>query len=312
MKRLICMIIFLIWPILSIANPSDAHKSNKKNVIYITLDGVRWQDFFLDQSHFKKFWEKYADRAILYGAPDSNTRMQVASVPVSLPSYQSQMSGAVQACRDNSCGRIIVETFPEKLKHQLNLQKKELAAFGSWYSIAESVEHIEGTIVVNTGNNPMIDPVTGVPDEKMLEINTQQLLDYTDDEYTRYDKYTVAHAMHYLDKYKPRFLWIALNDADEYAHGGNLVGYHATLAYYDDFLDQLFTQLQLYHIENETLVIVTTDHGRNDDWTGHGDPESKQTWAFVLNGQLMPISNHDGIIEYSTLSIRPTIEAAMN
>jgi arylsulfatase A-like enzyme len=241
--------------------------------------------------------------------------MQVASVPVSLPSYHSQMAGAVQPCLDNACGRITVETFPEKLKHQLNLLKKEIAIFGSWYSITESAEHIEGSIFTNTGNVPMFDPDTGIPDPEMMEINHKQLADFPEDEYARYDKYTFAQAMHYFQKYKPRFLWIALNDSDEHAHANDLPGYHSALSFYDNVLDQIFTQLQLLQIENETMVIVTTDHGRGngDKWTDHGPslPESKQTWAFVMNGRLVPMTESNGVAAYNTLSIRPTVENAM-
>lgn len=308
MKKLICTLWLLFLPIVSFASDSGQFK---KNVIYITLDGVRWQDVFHDHSHFKQFWEKHAQHAKLYGAPDSHTTMQVASIPISLPSYQSQTAGTVQPCPGNECGRIAIETFPEKIKQQLHLQKKEIAIFGSWYSIAEAAEHIEGTVVTNTGSFPMSDPETGIPDPVMTEINNQQLIDFPEDSYTRYDKYTVAQALHYLKKYQPRLLWIALNDSDEYAHADDLKGYHATLAYYDNFLDQLIRQLQILHLDKQTMIIITTDHGRNDNWTGHGDPESKQTWAFVMNGELFPTSESNGNVEYSTLSIRPTIESAM-
>ena len=68
-------------------------------------------------------------------------------------------------------------------------------------------------------------------------------------------------------------------------------------------------------IDNETMVIVTTDHGRGsgDNWTTHGAlyPESSYTWAFVKNGKL-PYNMFDGLrFHYSTTSIRPAIESAL-
>lgn len=34
-----------------------------KRVIYLTLDGVRWQDVFLNRSYFSTFWNKHAKNA---------------------------------------------------------------------------------------------------------------------------------------------------------------------------------------------------------------------------------------------------------
>ena len=90
------------------------------HVIYITLDGTRWQNVFEDRSHFSKLWKKYARKGIFYGEPGSHTVMEVASVPVSMPSYQSQMCGRVTGCVGNDCGRIQEQTFPEHLLQQLS------------------------------------------------------------------------------------------------------------------------------------------------------------------------------------------------
>src|SRR5262245_13507747 len=79
-----------------------------QHVIYVTLDGIRWQDIYLDRTHFHKLWTKYANQLTFYGIPNSHSTMEAASIPVSLPSYQTQMAGAVQPCANNQCGRIRV------------------------------------------------------------------------------------------------------------------------------------------------------------------------------------------------------------
>src|SRR5947207_1663419 len=70
-----------------------------KHVIYVTLDGVRWQDVYQTHQYFPKLWKQHASKFTFYGLPNSNTTIEAASIPVSLPSYQSQMSGAIQPCR---------------------------------------------------------------------------------------------------------------------------------------------------------------------------------------------------------------------
>lgn len=316
MKRfIICLFLMFFLPLSIFAAPSKESSPVKiKHVIYITFDGTRWQDIFLDHSHLEKFWKNHAQKGLFYGEPNSNRDIRVTTVPISLPSYQSQMAGKVQPCLGNLCGRIRVETLPESLKRKLDLQKKDIAVFGSWYEIAYAAEHIEGSVYTNTGNNPVYDPETQSPDAIMYDLNLKQAADFPGGN-IRYDKYTFAQAMHYFEVYLPRFMWIALNDADEAAHRGDLIYYHAALSFYDNVLDEVITKLQLLNIDKESMVIVTTDHGRGNDenWKHHGIgfPESRQTWAFVMNGDLKATWHRADKFQYSTLSIRPTVELAL-
>lgn len=308
-NRLLCLIISLF------VSSVFAAPSNIKHVIYITLDGVRWQDIYKTQHYFPKFWDKYADKVTLYGFPNTNTTMEVASVPLSLPSYQSQMAGAVQPCRTNECGHIQVQTLPEALINEYHFAKKDVAIFGSWPEIAYAAETKTGTTYSNAGNLPVLDPKTNKPDSVMAAINQEQLNHHHSYKTNRLDKYTFSQSLHYFEKYQPRFMWIALVNADNEAHDGNKDQYHQMLSYYDDALDGLFNTLKAMHIDKETMVIVTTDHGRGnkENWTSHGInyPESRQTWAFVMNGKLQPISDDGETKHYSTLSIRPAIEKAL-
>ncbi len=281
------------------------------HVIYITVDGIRWQDVFLDRTRLPKLWQKYAAKGIFYGEPDGQSVIEVASIPYSMPSYQSQLAGVVLPCSDNFCKRLSVETFPEKMIHYLQLEKKDVAVFSSWLGIKRASEHIAGTVFGNYGNTWMGDPKTHLPDPIMLYFNQKQTLDPAEF-FDRYDQYTFAQALHYFEKYQPRFLWIALNDADVAAHQGDSIRYYQILSSYDDMFDALLSSLSNLGLDHETLVIFTTDHGRGNGkyWTEHGPsyPESKKTWAFVLNGQLKPLYKQEDISYYSTLSIRPTIE----
>lgn len=293
---------------------SGAHavEQNKiKRVLFITVDGVRWQDVFLDHSRFSKLWTKYASSARIYGAPHSNYTMQVASIAISLPSYQSMTSGSVQPCPQNDCGRITVPTFPELLVKQLGFKPKDVATISSWRTLQHAVESEEGVTFINAGTTPMTDPNTHHPDKIMSAINKVQEPHYPWMD-TRQDKYTLSQALHYLEKYQPRFLWVYLGDADDFAHEDNLPAYNEALAVADDAIDQLMQLLQKLNLAEETMVILTTDHGRGNgpDWIEHGEeyPESTPTWAFVWNGELLNGIQEGDVTHYSTLSIRPAVE----
>ena len=306
LRRFIIMLLTCTISCIANANPI-------KHVIYFTLDGVRWQDVFTTHAYFPQLWSKHTQHASIYGMPGTNSTMEVASIPVSLPSYQSQMAGSVQpgSCSDNECGRIKVETFPEALVRKHGFKKSDVATISSWEVTDDAVESIPDVTFTNDGTRPMYDPDTHAADAVMEALNKQQMDDYPGDD-TRLDKYTFAQAMHYFEKYQPRYMWISFGDADEYAHAGDLDGYHGALLFSDQSLDQLFRLLQKMHLDKETMVVVTTDHGRGngDRWTDHGEefPESKQTWAFVFNGELVPVSKEGDVTHYSTLSVRPTIE----
>ncbi|MDR3491358.1 MAG: alkaline phosphatase family protein [Gammaproteobacteria bacterium] len=309
----ICLGILLsiLFSALAYAETPSTHKVTR--VIYITLDGTRWQDVFNDHRYFFKLKMRHANKGIFYGEPGSNLTIETASIPMSLPSYLSQMAGYVQSCDNNECGRIQVETVVESVAHRLGLNKKDVAVFSSWREIGLSAESVTGTAYTNVGNAPAYDPDTGQADAIMDLLNHRQAEHHSGND--RYDEYTFSQALHYLKKYQPRFLWISFNDADDAAHAMDLERYHKSLSYYDNAIDQLFTTLQKMGLDKETLVIVTTDHGRGNGifWTSHGVlfPESKRTWAFVINGELTPISQEGNMKHYSTLSIRPTIEAAL-
>lgn len=309
--RYFILSLFFFFCLPAFAAPAGESPSGKiKHVVYITLDGTRWQDIYLTHVPLKKFWKKYSMTAKFYGKPGSRDTMEVASIPISLPSYQSQMAGSVQPCRGNSCGRIQVETLAENLINKMGLKKKDVVTISSWDAISLAVEHVEGTTLTNTGNFPMYDPDTHVADSVMNDINMRQANDHNGE--VRYDKYTIEQALHYFETYQPKFMWISLNDADEAAHNGDAAEYYETLALYDNALDALLTKINQLHLSEETMIIVTTDHGRGDGshWTDHGStyPESKRTWAIVINGDLTPMGKDGEITRYNTMSIRPTVE----
>lgn len=284
------------------------------HVVLITLDGVRWQDFYQARNNFPYIWLKYAKDLTFYGMPESDATMETASVPVSLPSYQSMSTGTVQPCTNNECSRVKTETFPEALVRKLKLDKKDVATFSSWGIMQSAVESVEGTTYTSLGNIPVVDPDTNLPDNVMVELNAIQKFDDAGGG-DRLDPYTLSQALHYFQVYKPRFMWISLAVSDTAAHMGDIGLYGALLRYYDESFNRLFELLKAEGIDQETMVIVTTDHGRGDgvNWTSHGPafPESKRTWAFVYHGELKPISINENVKHYNTLSIRPTIEEAL-
>lgn len=93
----------------------------------------------------------------------------------------------------------------------------------------------------------------------------------------RSDSITFAHTMQELDVKKPHFLFVQFKEPDAAAHALDTMGYVNGIKNGDDYAWQIWNQLQADPFyKNQTLFIVTNDHGRHlngilDGYRGHGD-----------------------------------------
>lgn len=317
------------------------------NVILVTFDGARWREVFhgLDPKLsggqygilFSNLLNILSPQGILLGNPWTGKPLKVsAPVVTSLPIYQSIMAGEPQPCRTNDCGRIQVETLPERLIRELKLQPKEVATIASWDAIPLAVEHVSGTVFSNAALNPLDD---GTQDPSLADINQLQKADPPPWGGVRYDKHTYAQALRYLKVHQPRFLFISFNDTDEYGHRDNYAGYTSMMRLYDLWLKDLVDTLDhLGEYGKATTLIVSTDHGRGvgaENWKHHAVsiPESNLIWIYGRSpytrskprrrdamGNHLAIKNIDRKIAleqlqssesslYEHIDIRPTVES---
>nr|WP_244755789.1 alkaline phosphatase family protein [Pseudoxanthomonas helianthi] len=105
----------------------------------------------------------------------------------------------------------------------------------------------------------------------------------------RFDAFTEAFALDYLQRERPRLLYVGLGDTDEWSHAGNYELVLRALHDTDAFLRELWTWLQSQpQYRGNTTLIVTTDHGRGrgmKDWTDHGaDVEGAQDIWIAIAG----------------------------
>jgi hypothetical protein len=297
---------------------------NGKNVIFITLDGVRWQEVFhgsdpklnggaTESVVFKKLFQRLSTSGLVMGDRDSGSEMTVSNpYNISLPAYYSMMTGATQSCDSNGCERTPTTTLQETILKELNLQPIQVASIASWAPIELAVQHEENKTFVNTGNYELND---GSNDAELSSINQLQTADHPSGSSVRHDQYTFMQAMRYLKKNKPRFLYMSLNDADELAHAGDYPGYIKVLTQYDEWISEIFDALaDMSDYGQATTVMITTDHGRGNGnkWTDHGTnvPESKYIWLYAGGSHFKRVATPNK--NYNHNYIRPTIQALLN
>ena len=289
-----------------------------ENVILVTFDGLRWQELFggadsllIDDSGYVEnpeelvkefwhtdplkrremlmpfFWNTIAKEGQLYGNRKYGNKVDCTNnMWFSYPGYNEILSGFSDDERINSNSKI---NNPNKtVLEYLNEMKSfngSVAAFGSWDVFPFIVNEERSNIPVNAG----FEECTDDPNE------IEQFLNKIQGEIrgpwggVRLDVFTHHYAMEYLKKNKPKMLYIAYGETDDFAHDGEYDQYlksaHQTDAYIKELWD--FAQSDPQY-KGKTTLIITTDHGRGtepkDTWKSHGTriPNAGEIWIAVL------------------------------
>jgi len=276
---------------------SSSERLERGRVVLVTLDGLRWQDV-LDAG-----WRSRSETTplmpqltllgqdgVLVGDRRVGSRLDVeAALPKSLPSYQGMMVGESTDCRSNECSPPRRQTLPERVARDLGLAREEVAVFGTWSTIANALSSGDG-VTVSTGFAGGEPPPW--PD-------------------ARWDAETVLAALAHLSEHEPRFLWIALGDADEWAHEGDLDGYMAAARASDATLTSLVSTLAGLDLWDDTTLIVTTDHGRGPGpfWTSHSRWDTASgVWLMAHGPEVQRAGRVHGGPDRTLAGLRPSVE----
>lgn len=312
--------------------PAGPRPTTAPVVILVTLDGVRPKEFFghadptlcgeapargtpecTRQGYlFDRTLADHATRGFLWGAPESNTEANAANAALlSLPAYQTIFTGAPTACADNNCPRVASETLGERLVREGHFARDDAAFFASWEAMPRAVERAPGATLCNAGFAPASDPAAN--QGELTAINERQLADRPPWQGARGDWWTMVHALRHLRDHRPRFLYIGLNDADEWAHRGDYRQYLGSLRLYDEWIGRLLTMLDgMGDYGQRATVFLTTDHGRGDGarWRDHGPdtPEARAVFLLAIPpGD--PARRTVRTRAVTHLDLRPTVEA---
>ena len=171
----------------------------------------------------------------------------------------------------------------ERLRRDLKLTRAQVATIASWDVFNAIAEHTEGATTINAGYAPL--DLDGADLRLLNELQAQARAPWND---ARHDAFTFRLAMAYLEKARPRVLFLSFNDTDSWAHEGRYDRLLDAYAMSDRWLEELWTWLQAQpDYRGRTHLLITTDHGRGHDadgWRHHGEkyPDAERVWmAFV-------------------------------
>jgi len=310
-KHLLLLLIFT--SVLSYAQQAE-------NIIIITTDGLRWHELFegMDQTIakdrkfnqgdstyiFKKYWsldvkerrEKLmpfiwsviASKGQLYGNRNYGNKVNNANPHwFSYPGYSEIMTGyADPAINSNDYAPNPHVTLLEFLNQQPKLKEK-VAAFGAWEAFDRILNEKRSGIPVASA----FDKIGGnTPTEQQKLINNMLKDSYkpwhTDE---CFDVFTQYSAIEELKTNKPKVLYVAFGETDEWAHAGQYRSYLDAAHQVDAWIKQIWDFVQNDpKYKNKTALFITTDHGRGDkikqEWTSHGSSiqDASEIWFAAM------------------------------
>lgn len=303
---------------------SICYAQQTENIIIITTDGLRWQEVFKGMDKvlandkrynqddsaliFKRFsapseieqrkrlmpffWNTIAAKGQIYGNRVLGSKVNVSNKYwFSYPGYNEILSGFADDKIDaNDYPPNPNTTITEFFNQQPKLKGK-VGAFGAWEAFNRILnEKRSGVPVVaaydTTGGKN--------PNANERQINKMLLSSHRYWAEECFDVFTHAAAMEYLKKEKPKVLYIAYGETDEWAHGWKYRSYLQAANQVDTWIKEIWDYIQSTpQYKNKTTLFITTDHGRGDKdktkWTSHGsDIEGADEIWFAVIGPNTP------------------------
>jgi hypothetical protein len=306
--------IIFLFNILIVFNAA-AQGRKTENVIIITMDGMRWQEVFggidsvlmnnrefsRDSAGLRKkywdddatarrkklfpfFWNTIATGGQLYGNRWIGSHMDVANrYRFSYPGYNEIFTGYPDTAV-NSNDKVWNKNV-NVLEHinSLSKYKGKVAAFATWDVFPYILNRQRSGMYVNADFDSF---AFDMPEFNLL--NDLQTLT-TRPIGVRPDVITFVAAREYLKKFRPNVLYIALDETDDFAHGGQYDQYLMSAHAQDAMIADLWKTVQaIPQYRDKTTLLITADHGRGDSvkaqWRDHGEkiPEASSIWMAVI------------------------------
>jgi Type I phosphodiesterase / nucleotide pyrophosphatase len=293
-----------------------------ENLVIVTLDGMRWQEVFkgidetlmndsiynrgikemkekfwadAEEERRKKLfpflWNVVAGQGQLYGNRKYDNKIDNANPYwFSYPGYNEIFTGYPDTTV-NSNDKIYNKN--ENVLEFINKQKSyqgRVAAFSTWDVFPYILNEPRSKIYVNA-------------DVDTIEFKTPVFSLLNDMQFltpkpvgVRPDVITYFAAREYLKEYKPKVLYIAFDETDDFAHAGMYDQYIGSAYSQDAMIADLWKILQsMPQYKNKTSLLITCDHGRGDkvksDWKHHGSKiaDSHEIWMAVIGPDTKPL-----------------------
>ena len=319
------------------------------HAVLVTLDGVRIEEMFggldeavlrstvskgriEDTAAYRRYWAATPEQrrakvmpffwgtlmrqyGSIAGDRARGSRFGVTNLHrFSYPGYAEILTGAAHddTIDSNDDRRYPYVTVLEFLRATLGLARRDVAVFSSWETFHSIAAHEDGALTVNAGYDAY-----DTPDPATRALSRAQFDAQTPWDSARHDLFTFRFAMDYLARERPRVLYIAFDETDDWAHDRNYERVLDSLNRTDRCLRELWTWLQADpEYRGRTALLVTVDHGRGhtpEDWSTHGEDVvgADQTWLAAAGPDWPRRGEWTDAPEGTTSQVAATLARAM-
>jgi len=336
----------LVWALLVFMGlclvANGQHKT--QNLVIVTLDGMRWQEIFggVDtaimgnkkftkdsagiakqfwsadeqgrrQKLFPFLWGTVQQQGQLYGNRNAGSYVNVANrYWFSYPGYNEIFTGYPDSAI-NSNNKVLNPN--ENVLEFINEQKGyagRVAAFTTWDCFPFIFNKQRSGIYVNADIDTL-----HFNDASLKLINDMQFL-MAKPINVRPDALTYFAGREYLKAYRPKVLYIAFDETDDFAHAGQYDQYIKSAHAEDGMLADLWQTIQaMPGYKNNTTLIITCDHGRGDkvksQWTSHGSniAGADQIWVAAIGPDTSPMGEVTNIAQLYQRQLATTFAALL-
>lgn len=309
------------------------------NVILITLDGLRWQEVYggavdslIDDESFTKdkddiaarfrghtkeisreklmpwFWSTLVNQGQLYGNRWAGNQMTCTNrFWFSYPGYSEILTGFSDPTIDSNAKEYNENVTVLEWINQHEEFNGHVAAFASWDVFPFIINDKRSGIPVNAGFQKAEDEYLTYKELLLNDLQDEIPSPWST---VRLDAFTHHYMLEYMKKHRPRVVYIAYGETDDFAHDGRYDHYLKSANQTDQWIKELWEYVQTDPFyKDKTSLVITTDHGRGTipagEWTSHGNTikGANEIWAAAI-GPNVPAK---GIMKNSKLLFQSQI-----
>jgi hypothetical protein len=334
------LVLALLFPSLS---AFGRHRT--ENLFLITVDGLRWQEVFTGaeellvntenggvsdtnrvRSDFLRstpeerrkallpfFWSEIVDRGQVLGNRTKASYAQVTNgKKFTYPGFNEMLTGFVDPGIDKNEKRNNPNVTVLEWLHRKPAFARRVVGFANWDVHPYVLNAARSGIPVWTGFDTNLPAKPGSRLALVQQLERDTLPYWTD---MSFDSFYAHAALEYMKEYKPRIVWIAFGETDEWAHAGryDMVLYAAHCV--DQYIKELWETAQsMRQYRDRTTFIITCDHGRGSgphEWRNHGASVdgAENIWLAVLGPDTAPTGERRDVPDIFQKQIAATIAA---
>ena len=324
MPRIVASTLILLL-IATTSARADDPPPRVENVVVVTLDGFRHQEFFggadptlidpkaggvrdvdalkarfwRDEPQARRetllpfLWGTVATRGQIFGDASRHAPARLTNgKKFSYPGYSEMLCGFPDDRIDSNAKTVNPNRSVLEFLNGRPETRGRVAAFCSWDVFPFILRSSESGMKVHAGWTPIVDPPL-TDRQHAANAMIEHLPRYWTDNV--FDAVTMEAAREHVLRHKPKVLFLGLGETDEWAHGRRYDLYLDAAHRADRFLAELWETMQaMPEYRGKTAILVTTDHGRGPspgDWTDHGPKTegAENIWIAVMGPTTRPM-----------------------